>query len=160
ASLSAQRHHRPLTSSLVLQAPASNSMRHLVALLSVLALLIAQPAYAFSSNSFDTQIVSASTQYWTAADTASLSVTGDFSLSVWVKINNQPATNGQYLMYGKSDYGVDVDRAYTFRVQDLSGTKQIRLGISGTGSSNTDDIWTLTLTTGTWYNLLVVYTTA
>src|SRR3990167_5778401 len=69
---------------------------------------------------------SSSDQYINVGNGASLQITGDLTLSAWIKLESLPASNGvayQVIAKDKDTGG----RAYTFDVYNDNGTKQIRL---------------------------------
>ena len=99
-----------------------------------------------------------SSQRATAADSASLSQTGNLSLECSVKLESAPATDAEYGILTKTDS--DTQRSYKLFYQDLSGVTSIRLGTSSDGSSQPTAVWNTTLTPGTWYHLGISYTAA
>lgn len=101
---------------------------------------------------------STNSQYATAGDTASLSITGNLTLECWFKPESQPATNNNFGLLTKTNS--DTQRSYKFFYQDLAGTTSLQLGISSDGSSQTNVGVNQTLSNGTWYHIAVVYTAA
>lgn len=105
-------------------------------------------------------LAKASSQYLTAADSASLSVTGDLTIEGWFKITSLPGSGVATPMVFKGDY--NVSNAYQLMYLNDGGTPKIFMRIFAT-AGNTDfasSKFTYTLTTGTWFHVAVVTTVA
>lgn len=101
-----------------------------------------------------------SSQYAQAADSASLSLTGDFTLELWVKFESLPSSGNKMNFVSKWNEGAN-QRSYRFGLRNNGGTYLLFLGVSddGTGGahdSQSDEAWTPS--TGTWYHVAVTYT--
>lgn len=96
----------------------------------------------------------ANSEYLSIADASQsgLDITGDMSISAWVKIESAP---GNYKLVSK--WGAS-NGSYMLAYYDNAGTKKIRLDLydNGDGSNNVPVDWTYTLTNGTWYHIVVV----
>lgn len=119
------------------------------------ALFIAQPAFAANSNSIS---LNGSNQYLYAADSASLSITGDMTIEFWAKFDNfYTGTYGQIV----SKYGGGTsERAYNVGVyQDPTyNYKWFTTRTSATGGSDVVDLRrAYPLATSTWYHMAFVY---
>ena len=106
-------------------------------------------------------LAAASSQYLTAADSVSLSQTGDMTLECWVKFTSTP-TSGN-LMYILSKVKVTGDqRSYHFLLINDAGVLKLQAQILQDGTTTTRDTfrWNWTPTTGTWYHLALTITPA
>lgn len=102
-----------------------------------------------------------STQYATASDSATLSVTGNMTLEGWVKFESLPSSGTSYSLCSKYTTTSN-QRSYEFDLLNTAGTYTIRLTISSTGAGATTTTKSVTWTpsTATWYHVAAVYTTA
>ena len=131
-----------------------------VHILAFAALVLCSPVIR-AQNTHRAVLTGASSQYFSATDSASLSVTGDHTAEMWVKLNSAPGTNLTHDLIGKWDETGN-NRSYLYRYQDVAGTKQFEARISTDGAAGTAVVRTLnyTLGPGTWYHLAFVYTAA
>lgn len=102
--------------------------------------------------------VAASSQYLSRADNASLSITGDMTLSMWVYISTQPS--GTYYVLGSKYLGTGNQRSFEFRYGDVAGTKKFEFRNSSDGTGANTAIGTIdsSLATTTWTHVVCVYT--
>lgn len=100
-----------------------------------------------------------SSQYSTAADSASLSVTGNLTLEGWLKLETAPTSGNTQTIYDK-DTNTGSQRGYWLRYQNVAGTYKFELGISSAGSGRSVATINYTLTEGTWTHVAAVYTAA
>lgn len=102
---------------------------------------------------------STNSEFLSIDDNASLSITGDLTISCWVNIESKPGGFG-YRFVGKWSGTPSTQYAYVFQFYDDSGTEKLLFAFrNSTGSppsNNTDGYCTPTLNTGTWYHLAVV----
>jgi len=110
-----------------------------------------------------TSLVRASTQHFTATDSASLDLSGDCSFSFWIKIGTAPATNAQYAIFFKDANGTDTTRAYGLNYSDNAGTKGFQMYLFPTGYTY-PGYWngriSYDLGTATWAHVVIVVTIA
>lgn len=116
-------------------------------------------AQAFTTNTHSTTLAAASSQYWSHTDVAAFDVTGDLSMSMWVKFTTVPALGDGMFLAGKANIGPNV-LSYYFYVDDSLGQKRIHFVAGSTGGTWSDALVNTTLTTGTWYQLGVTYNTS
>ena len=85
-------------------------------------------------NTHSADLESSSSQYWSIADNASLSITGDLTIEFWINLESAPGTNAAFSLVGK---WIDVsdEHSYLFQYQDVSGTKKFRFLNSDDGSA-------------------------
>lgn len=103
--------------------------------------------------------VAASNQYDSAADSTSLSVTGNLTLEGWFKFTTLPASGTDYTLAGKwVDSGSQDD--YLFELQNVAGVYKIRMINSNDGSSVGLATINWTPTAGVWYHIGIVFTAA
>lgn len=105
-------------------------------------------------------LAKSSSQYLTAADSVSLSVTGNLTIEGWFKITTLPGSGVGVPLVFKGDY--NTDNSYQLMYLNDGGTPKIHMRIFATaGNANfCDSKFTYTLTTGTWYHVAVVTTVA
>lgn len=102
------------------------------------------------------RLTRASSQYATAADSTSLSITGDITIEFWIKIKSQIATNGNWELVAKSTAGAN-NRSYEVDYSDTAGAKTIRLLIFPASTLTNFYFNTIskTLTVDTWEHIAV-----
>lgn len=98
-----------------------------------------------------------SSQYFSRADTASLSLTGDFTLEGWVKFESLPSSGTKMEFISKWTGGGVDDRAYQFYLNNPSGTTELTVlaTVDGTGAILDNEVVAWTPTTGVWYHIAV-----
>lgn len=111
------------------------------------------------ANTHSITTVRASSQYMSAADSASLSITGNITIEFWVKIVTAPSSGQLYGLVTKDDAGTN--RSYWVDYYNNGGTKQIRAGISSNGSGNLVEVsFNYDLGTATWVHISIPITVA
>jgi hypothetical protein len=114
----------------------------------------------FPASTIAVDLEASSSQYLHAADSASLSVTGNLTLECWVKFESLPG-NGVVSNYvAKADNGGNF--SFSWGIHNDSGTYYHYFVGSSDGTnldilSTTDVSWTPS--TGTWYHVAVAYDT-
>lgn len=114
------------------------------------------------ANTKSTTLVSATPSYWSRADTASLSITGSITVSVWVKFNTLPVSGSTYprLVY---KYGFNGDaanqRSYALTAVGDGGQK-LDWSMSSTGAGGDSREFSWSPSTGVWYHIVAVYDTS
>ena len=86
--------------------------------------------------------VRASSQYLYCADSTSLSITGDLSISFWMYLSSSPSTGQVYGIFAKT-------ASYTAYYQNSGGTLRLTTQING-GAYND---FNYTFSTSTWYHV-------
>lgn len=97
-------------------------------------------------------------QYLFCADNIPLSITGDLTISVWVKLESAP-TGTFYFVCSKDDFGSPSNLVSYFL--DVNGASAVmRFGVSDTGSPSRETTASSTtgVSTGIWTHIAVVYT--
>lgn len=109
-------------------------------------------------NTHATLLASASSQCFTAADSASLSVTTTFTIEGWLKLTSSP-TSGNYMILVGKYTAAGSQRAYQFGYNNAAGTFKLSLACDPTGDTSglTESLVTKTLTEGTWHHLAVTH---
>ncbi len=101
-----------------------------------------------------------SSQYFSRADTASLSITGNYTVEAWIKLESTPSGGGVYPICMKNDAGSN--RSTNFVLQESGGNVLLSFGVDETGNnsdtSSVDYIWNPS--TGVWYHVAGVFTAA
>lgn len=111
------------------------------------------------ANTRSIDLEASSSQYLSAADSASLSVTGDFTLEGWVKFESLPADGNDMVFISKWNAGAN-KRSYYFGVRNTGGNYTLILIISDDGSNNNVESVSWTPSTGVWYHVAAVYDNA
>lgn len=104
-------------------------------------------------------LVAASSQYAERNDTASLSITGNLTLQGWVNFSSLPSAGNSMTFISKWTT-VSNQRSYTFELKNNAGTYQLRGGISNDGTGESFSAVSWTPSTGSWYHVAMIYTTA
>jgi hypothetical protein len=104
---------------------------------------------------------SGSSQYFSITDgsQSGLDLTGNYSFSIWVNLESQPATNSDRPLLIKYD-PTGNQRGYYIAYQDSGGTKRFesRISTDGTGVATTIKTLNYTLSTATWTHLVFAFT--
>ena len=103
------------------------------------------------------ELNAASSEYATAADSATLSVTGNLTIEGWVYLLSAPGSGTQYT-FGAKYTGAGNQRGYSFWYFNNAGTPQFGLTISSTGANASAATVNHTLSTSTWTHVACVYT--
>lgn len=104
--------------------------------------------------------VAASSQTLYAADSASLSVSGDFTLETWVNFASTPcAGTGNVGLASKKNFATSNQRSYGWFLVGTVGACRFQMDISSDGTSANQDsviaVWTPS--TGVWYHIAAVH---
>ena len=104
-------------------------------------------------------ILNGSDQYLTIADGAQsgLDITGNLTLAFWINFSSYNGSTG-YMPLGKADFVAADTRAYYIEF-NISGSNKFDFE-AGDGSSSVRQGVSWSPSTGVWYHLAVVYTTA
>lgn len=105
-------------------------------------------AYGLTQSS---SIAKASSQGFTAVDSATLDEAVPFTLEMWIKLASAPS-NDSYVLMSKSGAGAN---GYVWRYQDISGQKKLNLVKAAVVDQ---DVNITALTIGTWYHIAAVQT--
>ena len=114
-----------------------------------------------AQNTHRAQLVRAQSQYFSAADSPSLSITGDLTIEAWVKDQTPFANSEVRAIITKLELsGSGLYRSYSFKRQkDGNGIKTLVLAISNNGTSDTEQFLSFTFDDlGAWTHYAVVYT--
>jgi len=119
---------------------------------------IAYPVSA--ANTHSATLVAASSQYFTATDSVSLSLTENNTLEFWIKLTSQPASDAYMFLINKDD--IASQRSYGLTYYDAAGTQKIALYLFQTLTATIYSVvaFTYTLPIGTWTHLAIVTTIA
>lgn len=116
--------------------------------------------FPFAASSKAVKMVRSSTQYLSAADSSSLSITGNMTVEAWVKLDSLPsgASSTQTIV---AKYNGSSDRSYIFGIwRNASSTLGMTAALSPNGSSVYVLDKSYSFSTGTWYHIAYVYTAA
>ena len=108
----------------------------------------------FAASTAAADLESSESDNLSAADSASLSLVGDFTFECWVKWESLPASGSFMAFLGK--WQVATNKSYSFKLKNTSGTYSLQIEISGDGSISevlNKNITTPTL--GTYYHYAV-----
>lgn len=132
-------------------------MRKPLTILTLIAVLFAfQPASAFTSNTHATDLEQTSNQYWSVADNASLDITGDLTISFWMKIESFPTWGDSQSWVVDKWHGGNFNRSYAvwFDATNLCSS------ISDAASGGEHKCTPHSFTTGVWYHVVFVFTSS
>lgn len=115
-----------------------------------------------STNTYSATVVRASSQYFSAPDSASFdAITGDFTLECWVKIVSQPGLNQTYALVMKDT--LNVNRSWALMYHDVAGVPKLETLYYGANppvlNFNQAQV-SYTLPTDTWTHVALVVTIA
>lgn len=82
--------------------------------------LFVNPQSVSAVNTYSIDTEKDSSQYLSASDSSSLSITGDITVEAWIKLESSP-TGSEYTIVGKWDSNGNSGRAWRFQVQDVGG---------------------------------------
>lgn len=105
------------------------------------------------ANTHSIALATASSQYLSVADTASLSITGDLTLEMWVKFESLTTTNHLLSKYNPTGD----QRGYTMHTDGTSGIRFVT-STDGTAGTVVSTALAYTFSTATWYHIALVYT--
>lgn len=129
-----------------------------VAILLLILTLVPHATLAYFSNSLDLE--NGSSQYASAGDSTSLSVTGAITLEAWIKLESKPGDGFQYAIISKYNASAS-DRSYLLSVETTAGTEtrlKLYLSQDGGGANIQYKTSSTLLSTGTWYHVAAVWT--
>ena len=118
--------------------------------------LSSDKTYKPMSNTHSLDLEASSSQYATAADSSSLSLSGDHTVECWVRMESLPTTEYMFLV---AKHGASGQFGYLWGIWNNSGNYQVRGGISSNGINFQQHSVNLgTFNTGTWYHLAIAFT--
>lgn len=112
-----------------------------------------------SSNINAAAFTAASSMYLDAADSASLSITGNMTLMGYFRFASLPS-DGNRMYFMTKRLAAGNQRSYTFYIDNTGGIYTLQCGISTDGIATTTASVAWTPSTSTYYNAAVVYTAA
>lgn len=113
-----------------------------------------------AANSHSLDLEAGSSQYASAADSASLSITGNLSISFWVKFETTPSSGNTMDLVSKYDDQTADDRSWRFFLFNEGGTLKLQLNISNNGTAQESLAVAWTPSTATWYYIVLTFTAA
>lgn len=115
---------------------------------------------AASTNTHTLDLEAGSSQEATAADSASLDITGSFTIEAWIKLESNPATNDWYIIAGKGKSASSFP-TYSLGLVNDAGTIYMRGVYTNTaGSAKGVATGGTAPTIGTWQHWAVTYNSA
>ncbi|MBI2639308.1 MAG: LamG domain-containing protein [Candidatus Sungbacteria bacterium] len=113
---------------------------------------------AYAGNTYSIDLESGSSQYLTAADSASLSVTGNLTLETWVKFESLPP-EGRAMQFISKMTLTGNQRSWRFNLYNNTTTYQLKFEAdSNCSNSATAGTVSWNPSIGVWYHVAVVYT--
>lgn len=112
----------------------------------------------FAQSSKAAQLALASSQYFSAVDSASLSPTGNLTIEMWVKFTSLPIDNGAIMAFCTK--GVPNNYSWLFGSLQASSAIYLYAEISSNGSTSDGILQAWTPSTGVWYHIALVFTAA
>lgn len=105
-------------------------------------------------NSYSIDLERSSSQYLSATDSTSLSITGDLTVEAWIRLESLPASGEVYPIICKS---ASNNISFEFVYQNAGGLLKFSTSISNNGTSPNGANFNSTLTVNTWYHVAMVY---
>lgn len=107
-----------------------------------------------------TQLAKASSQYWSVADNAALSIgANNMCMAAWVYMDSLPGAASLYQVCGK--WGNDTNNREYVLVYDkggfVGGSNAFRFGVSSDGVTSTSVTWNAVASLSTWYLVICRY---
>lgn len=109
-------------------------------------------------NTFSADLELSSAQYFTAADSASLSVTGNLTVDVWVNFETLPENTADTLSQVIGKWNAIGQQSWKITFYDTNGSIRFHQSPDGTEVNFTDVVDLGTFVTGTPYHIRVEYT--
>ena len=109
----------------------------------------------FANSTIAVDVEAGSSQYLYAADSASLSITGNMTIEAWV--NFESFSSNTMTVVGKYHTGTN-QQSYIFFYDGVANLLYIGIASNGSNVNFASVSWTPTLST--WYHIAVVYTAA
>lgn len=103
------------------------------------------------------ELNSGSSEYATANDSVSLSITGNLTMEGWVYLLSSPGSGTQYT-FGSKYVSTGNQRGYSFWYYNNAGTPQFGFTNSSTGANAAAATLNYTLSATTWTHVACVYT--
>ncbi len=116
--------------------------------------------FPFAASTEAVALVRSENDYLSAADSASLSITGNLTIESWVKFDTLPSTGTGYIVAAKLANDA-TQRSYQFLFYNNAGTYSLFFYVSTNGTSWTTSgnvAWSPSPTTNTWYHVAISYT--
>lgn len=110
----------------------------------------------FAASGHVAVLVAAQSDYFSAADSVSLSITGDMTIECWANFTSEPGSGLRVYFVSKRGPTVDANRSYRFAYFNDSGTNKLELRVND-GSGGTSVFVDWDASTSTWYHLAVAY---
>lgn len=98
--------------------------------------------------------------YLYAADSASLSITGNLTIELWVKFESLPSSGNTMELIPKYDDQSGNQRSWRFFLFNDGGTLKLQFNYSDDGTAQDALAVNWTPSTGTWYHVAVTLTAA
>lgn len=103
------------------------------------------------------EFTAASNSYLKRADTASLSITGDFTFELWARFKTLPSSGGAMTLIAKFDDSVSAKYDYIWQLRDFGGVPQSWLNYSNLGNNPVPVGVNWTPTTNTFYHMAITF---
>lgn len=123
-------------------------------------LAVGDAVYLFPISTTNTHTIDlerGSSQYLSCADSASLSITGDMTLELWVYLESAPSSGEIYEILNKYEETGN-QQSYGLYYQNNAGTPRLVFLASSGGSSNVEMAKNQTISTATWTHVAITYT--
>lgn len=111
------------------------------------------------ANTHSIDLEAGSSQCLSRADEALLSITGNMTIECWVRFESLPSSPNSMAFVTKRTVSGG-NRSFVFNLTNSGGTYYLTLLISANGSTFSTSSVTWTPSTGVWYHVAAVYSTA
>lgn len=103
------------------------------------------------------RFVSGSSQKLSRSYIVGTTAGGSISISAWLRINNAPGANVRYTLASIAAGGTSPYIAYILGYEDSGGTKRLWINRQKMAVANAENYYNTTLTTSTFYHLVLTY---
>lgn len=120
-------------------------------------------ALPFAASTIAVDLELTEVDYLHAADSASLSITGNLTIEMWVKLESIPSNGGDYFTFFSKYKSAGNQRSYIYGIGQSAAVVKLWFATSDNGAAGANYAevfvnWTPTV--ATWYHIAVVYTAA
>ena len=124
-------------------------------MLLIVFVFVLNPLGSFATNSHSVDLEKGSSQWLSRPENAELSITGDMSAEIMVKVESVPGTSTQYGFIDKGQLSGGQASYSFYYQQNGADVKSLRVAISSDGGTvnQSVDLVNFTLTTGTWFRI-------
>jgi hypothetical protein len=113
--------------------------------------------HPFAASTIAGDFTPASSSYLSRADTASLSITSDFTFELWARFDATPSSGNAMTLVSKFDDNGTTKYSYIWQLRNVGGTLKSWANYSADGASPTAIMVNWTPSTATWYHMAITF---